>query len=107
MIGSPLIDLFSAPRKDSLLLLGREQKFPFGPLNGGLPVRSLDLSYILSLWADDVDAPGILFSQKSFLGRETGSVVPSGEQAMAIPAPLHRGYQYLDTTGATVLQLNR
>lgn len=79
MIGPLFIDLFSALRNDSLLLLGRELKFLFGPLNGSLAVRSLDLAYVLSLCADDVDAPGVLLSQKSFLGRETGP--PSGEPA--------------------------
>ena len=67
-------NLFFARSKDALLLLGRELKFLYGPLNGGLTVRSLDLAYVLCLCADDIDAPGILFDQKSCLGRQPGSV---------------------------------
>ena len=61
------------------MLLERELELLFGPLNSSLPVRSFDLAYVLSLCADDVDAPGVLFGQKSFLGRETGPWPPSGE----------------------------
>jgi len=64
MIGLLFIDLFFALRNDSLLLLGRELKFLVGPLNGSLLVRSLDLAYVLSLCADDVDAPGVVVGQK-------------------------------------------